>query len=240
MLGVTPQPSLDYYLIHPHRPDGEHSTQAEGIVVEEFVLAEDCSAACLNSAGWTPRDRRWWSSSAVSRGIRVDANLRHRVVGISRHDVEMIYRQLGGGELPDEETLRSYFHDGEPLSTAAPLRLGPGQVAAGFQDTRVYRILFANELGKDELADLQATWRMTITGDFADPQARVIGTAHLRVRDDAFTWDLRRIGTGAAWCLDLTANLASSCADAIGPLLRELTTVMRKQGLIPVTIERFS
>jgi hypothetical protein len=36
------------------------------------------------------------------------------------------------------------------------------------------------------------------------------------------------------------ARLASGCGDAIGPLLRELTAVMRKLGLIPVTIERFS
>jgi hypothetical protein len=232
----VPPPSLDYYLIYPQGP----STEPEGILVEEFVLTADYAAACLNSTGWTSSDRHWWNSSAFSRGVRVDADLRSRVAGVPRHEVELVYRRLGGGELPDEGTLRTYFRDGEPLATSAPLRLSRRQVAAGFHETRVYRILFANELGRDGLADLRATWQMTITGDFADPQARVIGTAHVRVGDDAFTWDLRRISLGAAWCLDLTANLAGDCADALGPLLRALTTVMRAQGLIPVTIERFS
>lgn len=68
----------------------------------------------------------------------------------------------------------------------------------------------------------------------------MIGTAHLAVADDLFTWDLRRIGPGVAWCLDLTAYLGGSSGEAIGPVLRELTTVMRQHGLIPMTIERFS
>ncbi|GAB3986465.1 hypothetical protein [Plantactinospora veratri] len=66
----------------------------------------------------------------------------------------------------------------------------------------------------------------------------VVGTARRRVGADAFTWELRRIGAGAAWCLDLTADLAGSRDDAVGPLLRELTTAARIAGLIPVTIER--
>ncbi|NJC71243.1 hypothetical protein HC031_16200 [Planosporangium thailandense] len=232
-VAFDPQPSLDYYLIHGS------AGEPEVILVEEFVLGEDHSAVRLDSAGWTSTDRRWRGSAAVSRGIRVDANLRSRVVATSRPDVEIIFRQLGGGELPDEETLRGYVHDGEPLSTSAPLRLGSGRAAAGFREKRVYRILFANDLGADGLAILQAGWRMTRPENVADPQGRVVGTAHLHVGDDSFAWDLRRIGIGAAWCVDLTANLVSR-GDAIGPLLRELTTTMRRQGLIPVTIERFS
>ncbi|MFC6023300.1 hypothetical protein ACFP2T_45000 [Plantactinospora solaniradicis] len=235
-----PPPSLDYYLIRSRRPDGESSTEPAGIVVEEFVLDENFSAVRLDSTGWTPGDRRWRDSSAVSRGMRVDAAARSHVGPISRQDAETIYRRLGGGELPDEETLRSYFGAGEPLATAAPLRLGLGQVATGFRDTRVYRILFANELTTDRLAHLEAAWGMRITDGSVHPHTRVAGTASRRLGDDVFTWELRRIGAGVAWCIDLTANLASSCGDAIGPLMRELTTVMRCQGLIPVTIERFS
>lgn len=230
------QPSLDYYLIHPDRGS---ATQPAGILVEEFVLAEDYSAVRLDSTGWTPKGRHWWSSAAFSRAVRINANLRGRVVATTRREAEITHRQLGGGELPAEETLRTYFHDGEPLSTSAPLRLRPDQVTAGFHDTRSYRILFANELDRDGLANLQATWRMAVTDDLADPRARIVGTAHLRVGDDAFTWDLRRIGPGVAWCLDLTTNLATGSGATIGPLLRELTTAMRTQGLIPVTIERF-
>ena len=67
-----------------------------------------------------------------------------------------------------------------------------------------------------------------------------VGGLHLMVVCGSVLWLLRRISLGAAWCLDLTANLAGDRGDALGPMLRALTTVMRAQGLIPVTIERFS
>jgi hypothetical protein len=229
---------LDYYLICPRSPHDDDSP--EGIVVEEFVLGEDYSAIRLHSIGWSSNDRHWRKSAALSRAIRVDGNLRGRVRAIARDEAEVIYRRLGGGELPDEKALRTKFGDGEALPASAPLRLSRGQVPAGFHGTRLYRILFANELGPEGLANLAAAWRMTVTADIADPLARVIGTAHLRIGDDAFGWDLRRIGAGAAWGLDVTVNLAGSGDHTIGPLLRELTCVMREQGLIPVTIERFS
>jgi hypothetical protein len=238
--GSAPQPPLDYYLIFPEVGDDEPPAQADAIVVEEFVLGEDSGAVGLNSAGWTAADGRWWSSTAFSRAMRADADLRARVAAVSRHEGEIVYRRLGGGELPDEETLRSYLEHDESFAASAPLRLSPRRVADGFHDTRVYRILFANDLGQDGLANLRAVWQMAVADVVAGAQARVVGTAHLRIADDVFTWDLRRIGPSVAWCLDLTANLAGSCADAIGPLLRWLTTVMRQQGLIPVTIERFS
>ncbi|GAB3144787.1 hypothetical protein GCM10027290_23590 [Micromonospora sonneratiae] len=234
------QALLDYYLIHPQRPYGDQPTQPEGLLVEEFVLDEDHTAVLLNSAGWAVSDRRWQSASAFSRGVRVDADLRGRVVVASRPEAEAVYGRLGGGELPDEDVLRSYFRDGQPLATSAPLRLGPGQVTPGFHETRVHRILFANGPGGQGLVNLRVTWQMTVADDAADPRTRVIGTAYRRVGADAFSWDLRRISLGSAWCLDVTANLASGCDDTIGPLLRELTAEMRRQGLIPVTIERFS
>ncbi|GII29936.1 hypothetical protein [Planotetraspora mira] len=229
--------ALDYYLVLPDRPSAE--TPAEGIVVEEFVLADDHTAIGLDSAGWTAADGDWWSSAAFARGMRGDPELRRRVVAVPRRDAEVVYRRLGGGELPGETALRSRFHDREPLGEPLLLLSSP-EAPAGFREKRVYRVLFAGEVGRDRLAHLRAIWRMTLSDDFADPRTRVVGTASLNVADDLFSWDLRRIGPGVAWCLDLTACLAGRSGDTVRPLLRELTTVMRHEGLIPVTIERFS
>ncbi|NBE84169.1 hypothetical protein [Micromonospora rubida] len=234
----VPQPALDYYLVHPDGPGGSVAAP-EGLVVEEFVLGEDWAAVRLDSAAWTPADGHWWDCAAFSRSIRVDAHLRRRVVGVPRHEAATAYRLLGGGELPGEEALRGHFHDGQPLSRAAPLRLNPHPAGAGMRDSRVYRVLFAADLRPDGLANLRGGWRMASTGDPADPEARVIGVASRRVGADSFTWHLRRIGAGGPWCLDLSADLAGG-ADPLGPLLRELTAALRMQGLIPVTIERFS
>ncbi|GGO79851.1 hypothetical protein [Nonomuraea cavernae] len=255
------EPRLDYYLILPEtgapslRPGwitveagvpsaptegimvqaDAVAVPAEGIVVEEFTLAGDHTAIGLDSAGWTATDG-WWSSAAFSRGMRTDARLRARLVAVRRDDAEVVYRRLGGGELPGEAALRGHFHDHQPLGGSAPLRLGPERVPDGFRDRRVYRVLFANDLREDGPPRLRSAWRMAL----ADPPARVAGTAHRRVAGDDFTWDLRRIGPGVAWCLDLTACLASASDDAVRPLLRELVTVLRHAGLIPVTIERFA
>ncbi|MEV0595786.1 hypothetical protein [Nonomuraea cavernae] len=255
------EPRLDYYLILPETAvpsaptdgtmieagapsaptdgtvaeAGAPSEPAEGIVVEEFTLAGDHTAIGLDSAGWTATDG-WWSSAAFSRGMRTDTRLRARIVAARRDDAEAVYRRLGGGELPGETALRGRFHDHQPLGGSAPLRLGSAQVPDGFRDRRVYRVLFANDLREDGPPRLRSAWRMTL----ADPPARVAGTAHRRVAGDVFTWDLRRIGPGVAWCLDLTACLASASDDAVRPLLRELVTVLRHAGLIPVTIERFA
>ncbi|GII42003.1 hypothetical protein [Planotetraspora phitsanulokensis] len=229
--------ALDYYLVLPDRPaDG---TPADGIVVEEFALGSDHTAIGLDCAGWTAADGEWWSSAAFSRGMRREPDLRRRVAAVPRRDAEVVYRRLGGGELPGEAELRSRFHDREPLGEP-PLLLGSPDVPDGFHDRRLYRVLFAGDLAGEGLARLRALWRMTLPGDFADPRARVAGTATLSVAGDLFSWDLRRIGPGVAWCLDLTACLAGPADAAVRPLLRELTTVMRYEGLIPVTIERFS
>jgi hypothetical protein len=222
---VRTQPAMDYYLIGP----------ADGIVVEEFVLADDHSAVGLNSTAWTPSDRRWWSSAAFSRAMRADPAVRARIVAADRAEVELAYRELGGGELPDEPILRGYFRDYEPLATSAPLRLGSGPVPDGYREKRIYRVLCAGELTPDRLADLRAVWQMEITGS-----DRVAGTARLPVGDDLFSWELRQVGPGVAWSLDLTACLGSSVGNAIGPLLRQLTTILRHHGLIPVTIDRFA
>ncbi|SCF19221.1 hypothetical protein GA0070558_14313 [Micromonospora haikouensis] len=231
--------ALDYYLVHPGPAGGEPRGRPEGVVVEEFVFAADHSAVRLHSAAWTPQDGGWWSSADFSRTMRLDAALRNRVVAVTRRECGAAYRELGGGELPDEGALRGHFHDAEPLATA-PLSLGTTGITAGFHATRVYRVLFVDVLGPDGLAHLRDTGRMTVTGDVADPRARVVGVARRRVGDDEFTWHLRRIGGGGPWCLDLTADLAGSRDGAIRPVLRELTTTLRMRGLLPVTVERLS
>ncbi|MFF3857431.1 hypothetical protein [Micromonospora sp. NPDC002575] len=231
--------ALDYYLVRPDPAGGARRARPEGLIVEEFVFAADHSAVRLHSAAWTPQDGGWWSSAAFSRTMRLDAALRARVAAVDRRDAAAAYRELGGGELPDEGTLRGHFDDSTPLATA-PLPLTPGHPTAGFGETRVYRVLFADVLGPDGLAHLRTTWRMTVTGDAADPGARVLGVARRRVGDDAFTWHLRRIGAGGPWCLDLTVDLAGGRDDTVRPMLRELTTTLRMAGLLPVTVERFS
>ncbi|MEW9530223.1 hypothetical protein [Microbispora sp. NPDC049125] len=233
LAGASSPEALHYYSLLPE------PGQAEGLVVEEFLFAADHTTVGLAGAGWTAGGG-WWSSAAFIRGMRTDPRLRARIAAVRRHEAEDVYRRLGGGELPDETALRTYFRDHDVLPGSAPLLLSAPQAPDGFRERRLYRVLFANELGEDRLARLRDVWRMAAPGDSADPRARVVGTARLRLASDVFTWDLRRIGPGVAWCLDVTAYLNSPSGGALGPLLRELTTVMRHEGLIPVTIERFS
>jgi hypothetical protein len=237
---VAAPPPLDYYLVFPESGDRPAVAQPAGLVVEEFVFAEDHSAAGLNSAGWTPTDGTWWSSAAFSRGMRADPDLRARVFPVDRDAAELAHHRLGGGALPDEKTLRARFHDYQSLAGPPPLRLGPPRAPDGYADKRLYRLLFAKALNGDGLAALRARWRLTLAEDFADPRSRVVGTAQLHAAGDAFTWDLRRIGPDLAWSVDVTAYLGGGAGSALGPLLRELRAAMRQQGLIPVTVERFS
>ncbi|WP_432923985.1 hypothetical protein ACQPZZ_28205 [Microbispora sp. CA-135349] len=231
--GSESQAALDYYLILPAAgPDG---APAEGIVVEEFALTGDFRTVGLDTTGWTAADGAWWSSAAFGRAMREDPGLRARARAVSRLDAEAAYRGLGGGELPGETRLRALFHDHQPLPDSPPLRLSPPRVPDGFHDTRVYRLLFAGEPHLPRLADV-----VTLAGEAGDPRTRVIGTGELRTDPDVFTWEVRRIGPGVACCLDLTAHLGTASGQALGPLLRRLTTAMRHAGPVPVTVERFS
>ncbi|GII86093.1 hypothetical protein Ssi03_40830 [Sphaerisporangium siamense] len=240
-----PGAELDYYLV------GMGGGAVAGVVVEEFVLTGDHTAAGVDSAGWSAEDGAWWSSAAFCRAMRVDAELRARVVPAGRAEAADAYRRLGGGELPDEGTLRTYFRDRAALPCSAPLLFDTPLVPDGFRELRVYRVLFAKELGREGLARLRAAWRMDASGPGnphgrmdafgpGDPHGRVAGTARLRAGSDLFTWELRSIGPGVAWCLDLTACLGGESAGAVGPLLRELTAGVRREGLIPVTVERLT
>jgi hypothetical protein len=215
---VVGAPPLDYYLVG-----------SDAIVVEEFVFGDDGAAVGLDSAGWTPGTGRWSGSAAVSRLMRADPAVRGSVVPVERSGAAEAYRRLGGGDLPDEATLRRAFHERVTLGDA-PLRLTAVRGADG-RESRIYRILFAGDLPADRLEALRSVWRMGPGGT-----DRVAGTARLDPGDDAFTWDLRRIGPGVAWCVDLTAPGGG----AVGPFLRALAATARRHGLIPVTVERFS
>lgn len=214
-------PAFDYYLLCP--PGAPVAPL--GLLVEEFVLADDLAATRLRTAGWTPADGGWWSSAAFARAVRADPGVRGRLRAVTRAAAEEVYLRLGGGTLPDEDVLRGHFRDDVPLATVAPLRLGGGPP--------VWRVLFAGELDNERLAGLRTALRLS---DGTGPG--VAGTGRLRVDDTTFRWDLRRVGGGVAWCLDMTAEPAQP--DALRPLLRRLTDVVRRHGLVPATIECFA
>lgn len=219
-------PALEYYLLYP--VDAE--APPIGLLIEEFVLADDLSAVRLCSAGWTPADGGWWSLAAFAQALRMDPDLRARVKAVTRCDAEATYRRLGGGALPDEEALRGYFRDDIPLAAGAPLRLGVGP--------GVHRVLFAGELDAERLAHLGASLRIGGGRDWDGARPGVVGTGRLRVNDTDFRWELRRVGGGVAWCIDVTSEPASN--EALRSLLRQLTDVARHHGLIPTTIECLS
>lgn len=145
----------------------------------------------------------------LSRTMRADPRVRARARPVSRGVAESVYRQLGAGELPDEATLRAHLTEGIVLG-GRPLSLGTGSVP-------VYRILLSGDAG-----GLARPWGMG-SGD----RPGVVGT----VSRVGYTVDLRRIGGGTAWAVDVTGPGAA-------PLVRTLVTEVRGYGLIPVTVER--
>lgn len=229
---VGSAPSLHYYVVH------DSAGEPDGLLVEEFLLAEDHSSVGLASGCWTRREERWRDAAATSRQLRLDAALRARVAAVGRAAATTLHENLCGVPLPDEATVRACFGD-PPGRTPPPLRLGGPEATPGFRETRVYRILFVGELTLDGLEALSDAWRMPVIGDLADAGARVLGVVSRRIAGDAFRWDLRRVAAGAAWGLDVTGDLAGEHDDAVGVLLRGLTTQMRQQRLIPVTVDRF-
>lgn len=221
---------LDYYLVLT----GPGGQDARGIVVEEFVRHGDHTTAGLDGAAWTTSDDGWWSSASFSRGMRNDPEVRAVVTPTSRQVAERVYRTLGGGDLPSEAVLRTYFRERLDLASAPPLRLGPAQPPSGFRERRVYRVLFAGDLRPEQVAHLRSRW--TGGGD-----AGSHASGHLDDGGTLVTWDLRRIGRGLAWCVDLTVLMRSGATEtAVGGALSELTDALRGQGLIPVTTERFA
>ncbi|PGH45273.1 hypothetical protein COO58_13190 [Micromonospora sp. WMMA1996] len=211
---------LDYYqLLAP--ADGVPL----GLLVEEFELADDLSATRLRSAGWTPSDGGWWSSRAFARALRARPDVRARVRAVTRTAAEDTYARLGGGALPDEDTLRDRFRDDLTLAVAEPLRLGAGPA--------VHRVLFAGDLDAGRLAALVASLPADGVADAGPAGPGVVATGRT---PDAARWEVRRVGGGVAWCVDVTAERGSGAH--LRTLLGAVTTVGRRHGLIPTTIER--
>jgi hypothetical protein len=229
---VDASPSLHYYVVH------DRAGEPDGLLAEEFLLAVDYSSVGLLSGFWSRREGGWRDGADTSRRLRLDVDLRAQVVPVGRAVAAELYRIVCGVDLPDEAALRACFGD-LPAQSPPPLRLSGAEAAPGFRETRVYRILFVNEVTQDGLDALSGAWQMPVTGDLADPEVRVLGAVRRQVARDAFRWDLRRVAAGAAWGLDVTCDLAGGRDEAVGVLLRGLTTQMRQQGLIPVTIDRF-
>ncbi|SCE99925.1 hypothetical protein [Micromonospora mirobrigensis] len=216
--------TLDYYLLHA---DADHN-RPTGLLVEEFVLADDLSAARLRSAGWTPADGGWWSSAAFARAVRTDARLRDRLAAVDRSAAAALHERLGGGPLPDEAALRHRFREDVPLGSGAPLRLKPGPV--------VHRVLFAGNPDERRLDRLGAVLRMNTRSDRGEPGVR--GTGRLRVNDTNVRWQLRRVGGDVAWCIDVTAEPADP--HSLRWMLRQLVDVARRHGLVPATVDRLA
>ncbi|MEU7926272.1 hypothetical protein [Micromonospora sp. NPDC049107] len=230
---IDPRPgrALDYHLVLP-ASDGH---DGESVLVEEFTRQDDLCATGLHSASWTPSDG-WWSSASLSRGLRADPAVLARVVPVGRAEAADAYRRLGGGELPSEVVLRTYFRDHQPIAAATPLRLGPTQPPPeGFHERRVYRVLFAKDLRAEQVTALRSRWRTTGGGTAGSVADGCHDSGGAR-----FTWDLRRVSHTLAWGLDVTVLMREGGAPAVRETLMNLTNLLRQQGLITVTTERFA
>jgi hypothetical protein len=224
---VDPSPSLHYYVLH------DHTGEPSGLLAEEFLPAKDYSSAGLVSASWSRPDNRWHDGAAASRRLRLDATLRAHAAPTNRAAAASLYRTLCHTDLPPESTLRACFGS-LPAPPPPPLRLGGHEPTPGFHETRVYRILLANEPTQPHLDALSRAWQTPVS-----PQSRILTTVHRHLSGNAFRWDLRRIAGGAAWSLDLTRDLATAGDETVGLLLRALTAQLHERGLIPTTIDRF-
>nr|WP_296071353.1 hypothetical protein [uncultured Actinoplanes sp.] len=187
---------------------------AGGVLAEEFVRGRDHTTVGLRSALWTGDG--WRSAASFSRRVRTDPAVLAAVTPTDRAGAGAALRELGGGPLPDEAALRDQFGGYEAFAVVPPLRLGPAEPPDGFHERRIYRVLFAKELTVDRFE------------------------GHREAGDDRFAWTLRRVGNGIAWALDVTVLLAAGADHTVRPMLRELTSAVRKQGLIPVLTERFA
>lgn len=202
--------ALDYYTVTDR--DGRLQT----LVVEEFLLRDDFTAAGIDSAGF---NGEWWSSAEFSRRLRTDAA--DATTPVSRLDAEAAFRALGGSDLPPEPALRDHFADRAIFPDVPPLRLGPDD------GHRLYRLLFARDLDERHLAGLMAALRLSPVDD-----PRVAG----RSTTEYATCELRRVGD-LAWSIDVTVAESSA---AIGTVLGTAMLTARGHGLIPVTVERFA
>lgn len=212
---------MDYYLL-----------AGDAILVEEFAYGEDHVTVGLAGAMWAAGDDRWRGTGSFGRSLRTDKDLLAMLTPIRRERAAALFRDLDGGTLPTDLELRSRFGDWVRFTNAAPLRLGPDDTPHGYAEKRVYRVLFAKEPRAAQLAELSAAWRGTAPGGLPAGKGRA--------GDHEFTWNLRRVGRGIAWGLDVTMLLSADRVEIAGAVLRKLTTDVRESGLIPVTTERFA
>jgi hypothetical protein len=105
------------------------------------------------------------------------------------------------------------LRDYEELPSAPTLALSSAEPLTGFREKRLYRTLFSRVPAEPSPG-----------GEIAEG-------------GDRYLWQLRRIGNGVAWCLDVTAHLDEGTT--LGSVLDRLTGIMRLgYRLIPVTTER--
>ncbi|WP_171055654.1 hypothetical protein, partial [Nonomuraea sp. KC401] len=168
----------------------------------------------------------------LSRALRSDAGLRARMTAVDRRAAAEAYTRVCGGELPSEPELRTRS-ERQPLPGETPLDLGTLGGSSG--GARRYRILFAGELDAGALASARTALRLEPSDD-----PRVAGAASAGADGHGFSWELRRIGTGIAWCVDVTARLGPAPATALGTLLHHHRQAVRALGPVPVTVERFA
>jgi hypothetical protein len=186
----------------------------------------------LGGAIWAAGDDRWRGAGSFGRILRTNEELHGMVTPVRRERAAAVYAGLGGGALPGPGELRERFGKWVRFANAAPLRLGADDPPDGFLEKRIYRVLFAKEPRAAQLTELSAAWRGSTDGGMPSG----IG----RAGEHLFSWNLRRVGRGIAWGLDVTVLLRGENAELAGAVLRKLTADVRERGLIPVTTERFA
>ncbi|AEV85311.1 hypothetical protein ACWT_4291 [Actinoplanes sp. SE50] len=212
---------MDYYLL-----------AGDVLLVEEFTYGPDHVTVALSGAMWSAGSDGWSDAGSFGRLLRTNEQLLATATPITRDRAERIHLELSGGALPTEAALRGVFGEVVRFANAAPLRLSMDDTPDGFQEKRIYRVLFAKEPRAAQLAELSAAWRGTTGGGMPSGNGRA--------GDHLFTWNLRRVGQGIAWGLDVTVLLGAETADITGTVLRKLTADVRRQGLVPLTTERFA
>ncbi|BCJ77130.1 hypothetical protein CS0771_66740 [Catellatospora sp. IY07-71] len=222
---------LDYYLLL--RPADD---RVEGVVIEEFSVRDDGTVSGLDTSAWTVDTGGWWSSAEFGAAMRADPAVRGRLRPVHRDAAETAYRLLSGGALDEEAVLRLNFLDHRRLPNAAPLSLNDGPEPG----SRVYRILFAGDFSAAALDELRAAWQLVPVDPALDPLGRVVGRTQGTAGAHDVAWELRRIGAGLGWAVDVTVRLREGDHETVPAALYELRQEARACGLLPVTVERFA
>ena len=150
----------------------------------------------------------------VRRNDFSTAGLRSSDAALSRlirTDPTLSVVPLAGEQTGAPIPLRDY----DEFPSAPMLALSPSQPLPGFREKRLYRVLFARTPAEPSPAG----------GEYDEG-------------GDSYSWLLRHVAGGVAWCLDVTAHLNEGAS--LGPVLEHLTGYVRlRHKLIPVTTERF-